>query len=97
MRRIGLRTLCRVLLVLYVLFLVACIVVFATDGSTGGPYDGIGKAMAAIGAGLPWTLLAFVFEPLNAGPRVLYAFGVAAAAVNLMVLARFSGWLPSRA
>lgn len=87
-----LQKLFRILLVLYVLFLVACVFVFVTDTSRGGPYDGIGKAMAALGAGLPWTLLAFVVDLPKAGPKVLYGFAVLAAVVNLLVLTHFSGW-----
>lgn len=86
------RTVFRTLLVLYGVFLVACAVVFATDHSTGGPYNGIGKAMAAIGAGLPWTLLAFWISPRGAGPILLYVFACIAALVNLLVLAHFAGW-----
>ena len=86
------RTVFRILLVLYGLFLVACVVVFATDHSTGGPYNGLGKAMAAIGAGLPWTLLAFWISPRGAGPTLLYVFACVAALVNVLVLAHFAGW-----
>jgi hypothetical protein len=86
------RTTFRVLLVLYVLFLVACVLVFVTDHSTGGPYNGIGKAMASIAAGLPWTLLAFGVHGSNLAPKVLYVFACIAALVNVMVLAHFAGW-----
>jgi hypothetical protein len=86
------RTLFRVLLALYVLFLMACALVFATDHSTGGPYNGIGKAIASLAAGLPWTLLALVLDRPGFGPNVLYAFAVIAALVNVMVLAHFAGW-----
>jgi hypothetical protein len=86
------RTTFRVLLVLYALFLIACAVVFATDHSTGGPYNGIGKAIASIAAGLPWTLLAFVVDGSNMAPKVLYVFACIAALGNVMVLAHFAGW-----
>ena len=86
------RTLFRVVLVLYGLFLVACAVVFATEHSTGGPYNGIGKALASIAAGLPWTLLAFVLDGPHFGPKALYAFAVIAALVNVVALAHFAGW-----
>jgi hypothetical protein len=86
------RTTFRVLLVLYVLFLIACAVVFATDHSTGGPYNGIGKAIASLAAGLPWTLLALVLDRPGFGPKVLYAFAVIGAMVNVIVLAHFAGW-----
>ena len=86
------RTVFRILLVLYGVFLVACVVVFATDHSTGGPYNGIGKALAAFGAGLPWTLLAFWISPRGAGPTVMYVFACVAALANLLLLAHFAGW-----
>jgi hypothetical protein len=86
------RTTFRVLLVLYVLFLIACVVVFVTDNSSGGPYNGIGKAMASIAAGLPWTLLALVLDRPGFGPTVLYVFACIAAVVNLLILAHFAGW-----
>jgi tryptophan-rich sensory protein len=86
------RTTFRVLLVLYALFLIACVVVFATDNSTGGPYNGMGKAMASIAAGLPWTLLALVLDRPGFGPKVLYVFACIAALVNLLILAHFAGW-----
>jgi hypothetical protein len=85
----------RVVFVLYVAFLVACGWTFATDNGGGGPYQ-IGKALAAIGAGLPWTLAVFVLYPPHAGPWLLYVLSVAGALVNLALLARFAGWLPGR-
>jgi hypothetical protein len=86
------RTTFRVLLVLYALFLIACMVVFVTDHGTGGPYNGIGKAIASIAAGLPWTLLAFVVDGSNLAPKVLYVFACIAALVNITVLAHLAGW-----
>jgi hypothetical protein len=86
------RKLCRVVFVLYVLWLVACVFVFVTDHTSGGPYDGIGKAMAALGAGLPWTLLGLVVQPRDLGPSVLYVGGALAAGVNLALLA-YCSWL----
>ena len=89
------RNLFRVVFVLYVPFLAACAWIFATDNGGGGPYQ-IGKALGAIGAGLPWTLAVFVLYPPHAGPWLLYVLSVAGALVNLWLLARFAGWLPSR-
>jgi len=86
------RILFRIVLGLYGVFLVACAVVFATDHGTGGPYNGIGKALAAFGAGLPWTLLAFWIAPRGAGPTVMYVFACVAALANLLLLAHFAGW-----
>ena len=86
----------RVLLILYVAWLVACAYFFATDPPTGGPYDGIVKSFAAVGAGLPWTLAAFYVYPPNSGPKLIYAAAVVAALVNLLLLARWAGWWPWR-
>jgi hypothetical protein len=92
----GMRRLFRVLLVLYVVYLVGCVWVMASDVQTGGPYGDLGKAMGAIAAGLPWTLLAFVIYPANAGPKLLYVMAAVAAMFNLGALAHLAGWLRFR-
>lgn len=87
------RTLFRVLFVAYVLFLVACAVLVATD-PTEGPYRHLARAIGAVAAGLPWTLVGFVVYPREAGPVPLYGVAVVGALVNVAVLARLAEWWP---
>jgi hypothetical protein len=82
----------RVLFVAYLLFLVACAWIFLDKSDAGGPYH-LGRAIGSIAAGLPWTLVAFVIYPPNAGPVLLYVISVVGALVNLALLAHFAGWL----
>lgn len=82
----------RALFVLYLLYLVACAWIFMDKSDAGGPYQ-LGSAIGSIAAGLPWTLLAFVVYPPNAGPLLLYVIAVTGALANLALLAHFAGWL----
>lgn len=82
----------RALFVLYLLYLAACAWIFMDKSDAGGPYH-LGSAIGSIAGGLPWTLLAFVIYPPNAGPALLYVIAVTGALVNLALLAHFAGWV----